>query len=94
MKKCDIKDNVDGMILQVCKYIKSADLSDEEDFEIKVESALSFLMAAIDFTDNPEENINYISDQLSKIHIIIIKAMSEAAADVVEGNVDESRYLW
>lgn len=93
MKKCDIKDNVVEMILQVCKYIKSADLSDEEDFEIKVESALSFLMAAIDFTDKPEEHMNYIADQLSKIHITIIMAMSEAAADVVKGNIDESRYL-
>lgn len=93
MKKCDIKDNVDEMILQVCKYIKSADLSDDEDFEIKVETALSLLAAAIDFTDRPDENIVHIVKQIEKISIIITDMLFEAAKNVINGNVDESRYL-
>ena len=94
MKKCEIKDNVDGMILQVCKYIKSADLSDDEDFEIKIESGLSMLVTAIDFTDKPEENIEYITRQISKITMITNRLMYDVAENVVKGNIDESRYLW
>lgn len=94
MKKDDIKDNVDEMILQVCKYIKSADLSDEDDFAIKIESGLSLLTAAIDFTDKPKENILYIAEQLEKISMITVRMLSDAARNVVNGNVDESRYLW
>ena len=93
MKKCEIKDNVDGMILQVCKYIKSADLSDDEDFEIKIESGLSMLVTAIDFTDKPEENIEYITRQISKITMITNRLMYDVAENVVKGNIDESRYL-
>lgn len=93
MKKYDIKDNVDELILQVCKYIKSADLSENEDFEIKVESALSLLAAAIDFTDKPDENIDYILNQIEDIDSIIYNLLFNAAKDVINGNVDESRYL-
>lgn len=93
MKKDDIKDNVDEMILQVCKYIKSADLSDDEDFEIKVETSLTLLSAAIDFTDKPEENLVFIVKQIEKISIITTDILFEVAKNVINGNVDESRYL-
>jgi hypothetical protein len=93
MKKYDIKDNVDDLILQVCKYIKSADLSDDEDFEIKVEAALSLLAASIDFTDEPEKNIEYITRQIAKICMIISNLLFDCAENVIKGNVDESRYL-
>lgn len=93
MKKYDIKDNVDEMILQVSKYIKSADLSDKDDFEIKVEAALSLLAAAIDFTDKPDEHITYIVEQIAKISIITNALLFDCAKNVIKGNVDESRYL-
>lgn len=93
MKKYDIKDNVDEMILQICKYIKSADLSDEDDFAIKIESGLTLLTSAIDFTDKPDENILYIAEQLEKISMITVYMLLDAARNVVNGNVDESRYL-
>lgn len=93
MKKYDIKDNVDEMILQVCKYIKSADLSDDEDFEITMETALSILASAIDFTDEPEKNIEYIKRQIAKICMIISDLLLDCAENVIIGNVDESRYL-
>lgn len=93
MKKCDIKDNVDEMILQVCIYIKSADLSDDEDFAIKVETALSLLTAAIDFTDRPDENIVHIVKQIEKISMITTDMLFEVAKNVIKGNIDESRYL-
>lgn len=93
MKKYDIKDNVDEMILQVYKYIKSADLSDEDDFAIKIESGLSLLTSAIDFTDKPDENIVYIVNQIEKIINITTDLLFDAARNVVNGNVDESRYL-
>lgn len=93
MKKDDIKDNVDEMILQVCKYIKSADLSEKDDFEIKVETGLTLLAAAIDFTDKPEEHITYIVEQICKISVITSDLLFNCAKDVINGNVDESRYL-
>lgn len=93
MKKDDIKDNVDEMILQVCKYIKSADLSDKDDFEIKVETALSLLAAAIDFTDEPDENIGYIMTQISNICIAVNDLLFDCAENVIKGNIDEGRYL-
>lgn len=93
MKKYDIKDNVDEMVLQICKYIKSADLSDDEDFEIKMETALSLLAAAIDFTDEPEKNIEYITRQIAKICLIISDLLFDCTENVIKGNIDESRYL-
>ena len=94
MKKYDIKDNVDEMILQICKYIKSADLSDKDDFEIKIETAMSILASAIDFTDKPEKNMEYITRQITKITMITNDLLLNAATNVINGNVDESRYLW
>lgn len=93
MKKDDIKDNVDEMILQVYKYIKSADLSDKDDFEIKVETALSLLASAIDFTDKPDEHITYIVEQIGKISVITSDLLFDCAKNVIKGNIDESRYL-
>lgn len=93
MKKLDIKHNVDEMIFQVCKYIKSADLSEKEDSEIKVEEALSLLTATIDFTDKPDENLEYISKQILEISTIIFESLLDVSKDVITGNVDESRFI-
>lgn len=93
MKKLDIKHNVDEMIFQVCKYIKSADLSENEDSEIKIESALSLITSSIDFTDKPDENLEYISKQILEISTIIFESLLDVSKDVITGNVDESRFL-
>lgn len=92
MTKLEIKDNVDEMIVQVARYIKACDLSDKEDTEIKLECALSFLISAIDFTDNPIENIDYIADQQSDIFTTFVMASTEAVASIIKGDLPAKRW--
>ena len=37
MTKLEIKDNVDEMLVQIVKYIKACDLSEDEDTEILID---------------------------------------------------------
>lgn len=83
MKKEDIKDNVDEMIIQVARYIKACDLSEDEDTEIKLECALSLLVSAIDFTDNPSKNIKYIAEQQANIFTTFMMASTEVVKDII-----------
>ena len=92
MKKEDIKDKVDEMLVQIVKYIKACDLSDKEDCEIKLESALSLLISAIDFTDNPNDNIDYIVDQVAEIQTNFILATTEAVTSIVKGDLPAKRW--
>lgn len=96
MKKDDIKDNVDKMILQVCKYIKAADLSDEDDFAIKIESGLSILTSAINFPDEikNEEDINNIVNQISEISFAVMSGLTAASKLYKSGNIDKDCLLW
>lgn len=93
MQKMDIKDNVDNMVLQICKYIQASDLSDKEYTEIILECAMSFLVASIDFTDEPLQNIEYIIDQ----HVHSINAIAQETAktviDYISGTIQEDRLL-
>lgn len=93
MKKADIKENVDNMIYKVCEYIKASDLSDKEDTELKLECAMTFLVASIDFTDEPLQNIEYIIDQ----HVHSINAIAQETAktviDYISGEIQENRIL-
>lgn len=93
MKKADIKENVDEMLLKICQYIKAADLSDDEDKEIRIESALSLIVSAIDYTDKPKENIDYIADQQSKILHLITLALVDVTTDILMENYDKGRWI-
>ena len=94
MQKMDIKDNVDNMVLQICKYIKASDLSEKEDTEIKLECAMTFLVASIDFTDKPIENVKYILEQHANIVAAIMDETSETIVDYIRGTIQEDRLLW
>ena len=93
MKKDDIKENVDNMVFQICKYIKASDLSDKEDTELKLECAMSFLVASIDFTDNPVQNIEYIMDQHVKAINDITHETSKSVIGYILGEIQEDRLL-
>ena len=82
------------MLLKICEYIKAANLSDDDDIEIKIESAMSLIVSAIDFTDNPSENVVYISDQQAKIINLMINVLVDATIDVLMGNYDRGRMIW
>ena len=92
MTKLEIKDNVDEMIVQVAKYIKACDLSDEEDTEIKLECALLLLVSAIDFTDKPIENIDYIVEQQANIFTNFMIASTEAVKSIIKGDLPAKRW--
>lgn len=83
MKKEDIKENVDNMLIKVLEYIKACDLSDEDDFNIKLESAMSILMSAIDITDNPAKNLEYIIDQQANISTLITVTMTDIIKEII-----------
>ena len=89
----DIKDNVDEMIFKVCDYIKACDLSDQEDFEIKLECAMTLVVAAIDFTDEPVKNIGYISEQHSRAVTAILLETGKTIGEYIRGNIDKERLL-
>ncbi len=91
MKKEDIKENVDNMLLKICEYIKAANLSDDEEVEIKIESALSIIVSTIDYTDKPNENIDYIVDQQSKILHLITLSLVDVTTDILFGKYDKGR---
>ena len=93
MKKEDIKENVDEMLLKICEYIKAADLSDDEEVEIKIESALSIIVSAIDYTDKPKENIDYIADQQSKILHLITLSLVDVTTDILFDKYDKGRWI-
>ena len=93
MKKEDIKENVDEMLLKICEYIKAADLSDDEEVEIKIESALSIIVSAIDYTDKPNKNIDYIVDQQSKILHLITLSLVDVTTDILFGKYDKGRWI-
>lgn len=93
MKKEDIKENVDNMLLKICEYIEAADLSDEEEVEIKIESALSLIVSAIDYTDKAKENIDYIADQQSKILNLITLSLVDVTIDILCGKYDKGRWI-
>ena len=93
MKKEDIKDNVDNMLLKICEYIKAANLSDDEEVEIKIESALSIIVSAIDYTDKPNENIDYIADQQSKNLHLITLSLVDVTTDILLGKYDKGRWI-
>jgi len=92
MTKLEIKDNVDEMIVQIAKYIKACDLSEDEDTEIKLECALSFLISAINFTDNPTENIDYIIQQQADIQTIFIIESTKAIKHIIKGDLPAKRW--
>ena len=93
MKKEDIKENVDEMLLKICEYIKADDLSDDEEVEIKIESALSIIVSAIDYTDKPNKNIDYIVDQQSKILHLITLSLVDVTTDILFGKYDKGRWI-
>lgn len=93
MKKMDIKDNVDEMILKICEYIKACDLSEREDFELKLECAMTLVVAAIDFTDEPAKNIDYISKQHSEAITAILLETGKTIGEYIKGNIDKERLL-
>ena len=93
MHKMDIKDNVDNMVLQICKYIQASDLSDNEDRELKLECAMTFLVASIDLTDNPIQNIEYIMDQHVKSLNAIAGETAKTVIDYISGRIQEDRLL-
>ena len=93
MKKMDIKDNVDEMILKMCEYIKFCDLSEKEDAEIKIESAMSLFVSAIDFTDDPIKNIDYIIAQQSKFLAVLTVETTNTIKDYIHYDLDKGRLL-
>lgn len=93
MKKEDIKENVDNMLMKICEYIKAANLSDDEDQQIKIESALSLIVSTIDYTDKPKENIEYIADQQSAILHLIMRTLVDVTTDILMDNYDKGRMI-
>lgn len=93
MKKMDIKDNVDEMVFKICEYIKASNLSDIEDSELKIECAMTLFVSAIDFTDNPIKNIDYIIAQQSNFLAVITVETSNAIKACIQGDLDEGRLL-
>lgn len=93
MKKMDIKDNVDEMILKICEYIKACDLSDKEDSELKIESAMSLFVSAIDFTDDPIKNLDYIIAQQSKFLAAFTIETTNTIDAYIHSDLDEGRLL-
>lgn len=93
MKKMDIKDNVDEMVLKICKYIRACDLSDQEDFELKLECAMTLVVAAIDFTDEPIKNMDYIAEQHSRAITAILLETGKTIGEYLKGNIDKERLL-
>ena len=93
MKKMDIKDNVDEMIFKICEYIKACDLSDKEDSELKIESAMSLFVSAIDFTDDPIKNLDYIIAQQSKFLAALTIETTNTIDAYIHGDLDEGRLL-
>lgn len=98
MQKMDIKDTVDDMILQVCKFIKAADLSNKDDFEIKVESGLSILVSAIDMpediNDIKSEEFDHIAKQIAKIITVVQYGLLRSTAEYCDENISEDRKIW
>lgn len=92
MTKSDIKDTVDEMLKQVVEYIKACDLSNKEDSEIKLESALSLLVSAIDFTDEPNKNIDYIAEQLASIQTTFLMESAKAVAHIIKDDIPAKRW--
>lgn len=93
MQKMDIKDNVDEMIFKICKYIQACDISEQEKVELKLESSMSLFIAAIDFTDNPIENLDYIIAQQSKFLTAITVETTNTIKGYINGNIDGSKLL-
>lgn len=93
MKKMDIKDNVDEMVLKICKYIRACDLSDKEDFELKLECAMTLVVAAIDFTDEPIKNMDYIAEQHSQAITAILLETGKTIGEYLKGKIDEDRLI-
>lgn len=93
MKKMDIKDNVDEMIFKICEYIKACDLSDKEDSELKIESAMSLFVSAIDFTDDPIKNLDYIIAQQSKFLAALMVETTNTIDAYIHGDLDKGRLL-
>lgn len=93
MKKMDIKDNVDEMVFKICEYIKTCDLSDKEDSELKIESAMTLFVSAINFTDNPIKNIDYIISQQSEYLAAMTVATTNTIKAYIHGDIDEERLL-
>ena len=54
---------------------------------------MSLIVSAIDFTDNPSENVVYISDQQAKIINLMINVLVDATIDVLMGNYDRGRMI-
>ncbi len=97
MQKMDIKDTVDDMILQVCKFIKEAELSNEDDFAIKVESGLSLLVSAIDMPEDinniKTDELNHAAKQIAKIIKVVEYALLRSTAEYCMGNISEDRKI-
>ena len=77
------------MLIKICEYIKAANLSDDEDVEIKLESALSLIVSAVDYTDKPSENIKYIAEQQSKILHLVTYMLADVTTDILIGDYDK-----
>ena len=97
MTKDDIKDNFDNMILQVCKYIKAAGLSNEDDFAIKVELGLSLLVSAIDMPEDinniKTDELKHAAHQIAKIVKVVEYALVASTTDYCMGLVSEDRKI-
>ena len=89
----DIKDNVDEMIFKICEYIKASNLSDQEVFELKLECAMTLVVAAIDFTDEPLKNMDYIAEQHSRAITAILLETGKTIGEYIKGNIDKKRLL-
>lgn len=94
MQKKDIKENVDDMILQMCRYIKACDLSDKEDREIKIESAATIITSAIDITDSPKDNQEYIANQIGDVLAAVTILIKHAFREIVSDNYDKDNIIW
>lgn len=93
MKKDDIKDNVDNMLIQVVKYIQATELSEDEEFQIKLESAMSLLVSALDIPDDPAHHIDDLLKQTSHMLTVITITMTDLIHNIVKGDIQEDRMI-
>ena len=68
MKREEVKKNMDKMLLEIMKYLRVAEMDDQEFYELTSEAACTLIVSTIDID---QSTIDCLNQYMEKIHDVI-----------------------
>ncbi len=67
MKREDVKEQMDKMLLEIMKYLRAAGMDDREFYELTSEAACTFITSTIDIDQSTTDCINQYMDRIQDV---------------------------